>query len=226
MIKWCDLSTKETHYFIDAKNARNENRNLEIHIISEGLKQGSCPMLLRKIIEAQHSAEGVALGLPDGQSIKIKLLFATTIGFVTTVGARIIRIIAKSGLLLLSIPYSIAQDHRYRLKGELKEHMIRYIDEWSDLSATLLILPVGIINLLWIGIGTETIKNWGNYYLNRIDERNKRDYYVEQRIKEYVLNQKSVREAWKAKQHPPFLPNDDEGNEIPLNVKPLLIQEN
>jgi hypothetical protein len=200
----CDLSTPETHYLQEVLQARTEgNRNLEIQRISAALKEGSCPMFLRKIVEAQHSSEGIALGQPDGQSIKIKLLFADTLGFAFTLGARVVRVAATTALMPLSLPYSMGKQYRYDIDGEFTDHLCRYGEEWVDLAVTLGLLPVGVLNFIWTGVGSDSMKSLSDYYVERIDNRNSRDHFVDEKIKQFLTMQQRIRQAWDAQQPPP-----------------------
>lgn len=204
MSSCCDLSTNKTHYYNEVLEAREaKNRNKEIQTLSEGLQSGSCPLPLQKIIEAQHSAKGIEMDEPDGQSIKIKLLCTDIIGWPFSMATRITRVAVATLCLPLSIPYAVGKGYRYGLDGELEDHCIRYGDEWKDLGVNLALFPIGVANFFYTGACEDSVREWGDEYLQRIDARNDRDYEVEHKIEDYLEYQKRVRMAWDNQQSPP-----------------------
>lgn len=184
-------------------NIPEDNRNQYIQTLSKCLRDHSCPMTIRKVLEAQHSHEGVTLGRPDGRSIKIKLLAAGSVGAVFTLATRIIRVAVSSFGLIVSPMYFYAKGARYGIVGECQDNFKRVGEEWVDLEATIEAFGIGWANVFFTGTGSERMKSWKDYYIQRIDQRNTRDEFVQKKIKEYNVKQSAIKEAWKGGNPPP-----------------------
>lgn len=209
-----------------AKLEASDNRNGYIQLVSECLKSGSCPITLRKMAEAQHSYEGLDIQQPDGQSIRIKILNASSVGLVACLATRVFRTAWRTVFSVLSVPHSLGKAARYNLEGETVEDLKRIGHEWLDLGTTVLLIPIGLVKLIRPDALSGAIKGLADYYIQRIDDRTKRDAYVETMIKIDAERRKVVKKAWEeGAALDPIARGDENPEEGAPNETDLLISE-
>jgi hypothetical protein len=187
----------------ERKEGDNANRNKYIQLLSSCLMDHSCPMTLRKLIEAQHSHEGVKSNQPDNQNIYIKTLTAATVGTVFTVATRVVRTAVRTICLPATLLYSVGKAERYNLQGEVWEDLSRTGHEWVDLGVGLLCFPLSIAKTFKPDSCNSTVDSLRDRYVARIDSRNARDKYVEEQISKYRANRAQINEAWRKGEKPP-----------------------
>jgi hypothetical protein len=163
-------------------------------------------MNVRLVLEAQHSDAGRVLepSQADGQSVRIKMLGACTVGAVTTLATRVARVVVVSAASPLTYLYSIGRGARYGLEGEVWDNSCSIGREWMDLEAAVEGCAFAIPGAFCCtSVGTARMNSWKEYYVNRIDERAERNVYVAKKIAEYDTTQKAVKAAWQAGEKPP-----------------------
>jgi hypothetical protein len=172
------------------------NRNQYIQRVSERLMENTCPIILRRFVEAQYAYESKRLNQPDGQNIRIKILVATTVGALFCLASRIVRTAVRTLALPLSIPYSFGKQQYYGIQGEVSEEFKRTMHEWVDLGVSLVLPFVGVVKFFKPDVANSFCRDLLDYYIRRIDEREARDNQVIAAIERYRRNRRGILDAW------------------------------
>lgn len=158
-------------------------RHQKIQDISRCFSDGNCPLSFQKLIEAQHSARGLQKNMPDGQSIRVKLLWNLILGIPFTLAARVIRVAAYVLCLPLSLVVIRGKQLYYGLPaGQLKEHFWRILEEVEDLGITLLTIPLTILAFFAPTARAVCVKPLRDHLIKRNDYRTHWNEAVENHI--------------------------------------------
>lgn len=175
---------------------QNGNRNGYIQGLSDRLMDNTCPIILRRLMEAQFSHESKRLNHPDGQNIRIKILVASSIGAAYCLATRIFRTAFRTLALPISIPYSIGKQHYYGLSGEVKEELNRVWHEWFDLGVSLVLPFVGVVKFFKPDAASGFVNRLTDHYVRRIDAREAHDNAVREAIRRFRNERNAINEAW------------------------------
>ncbi|MCB1135091.1 MAG: hypothetical protein KDK78_02380 [Chlamydiia bacterium] len=183
----------------------DHNRNRGMQLTSKCLAEGSCPMLIRNIFEAQQAHLGRKDGAETGQNCRSKLLVAATIGFLPTMGTRLFRSVVRTLPFVTGISplYCLLKAHRFDLEGEIKDEAKRVGEEWLDLLFTIDAEILCLAKLAKPDAARNLTNVFTEYYVERIDARNQRDAYTNSRIARRIEQDREIKAAWKSGSPPP-----------------------
>lgn len=185
-------------------SVKEENQTKYVQKVSEVFKNGSTPINVRKIVEAQHSAELKKANLSDGQSIRIKLAVNTVLGSPFSLATRALRTSWRTALVVTGIGplYALGKAKRYGLKGELKDHLRRAGEEWIDLGISVEATALSLIKTVSPTFFTKHTNQLTQYYVNRAHNRHERDEHVKNQVSEYKDRVRRVKDAWRRGEPP------------------------
>jgi len=199
----------------ELKTVPTENRNAYIKLLSKCLEENTCPITLRKLIEAQHSYEGVKLNQPDRQSIRMKAFCAGTVGSLFAIATRVVRSVGRTCLLPVSLPIYAGKSSRLSITGIARDEWRETCDEWKDLVVSAACMPIGICKTFKPDAFTSRINKWQSYYVKRIDERNAREFFVKSQVELFAQNRKLIKAAWKNSSKPPVINAQNQNRLVP-----------
>jgi len=190
------MAVQMGYYQTYINGPQNRNRNGYIQGLSDRLLDNTCPIVLRRFVEAQFSYQSKNLNQPDGQNVRIKILVASSVGAVFCLSTRVFRTAFRTLALPISIPYSLGKQHYYGLSGEVKEEFKRVWHEWFDLGVSLVLPFVGVAIFFKPDVASSFINNLSDYYVRRIDEREAHDNAVRNAISRFRNERDAINEAW------------------------------
>lgn len=121
----------------------NGNGNEWIQIISEELQNGDTACTIRKLIEIH-----AAYVWDNGESVHAKACISicnAPINALWWLG----RSIVKSACLICCLPIACGEEHKYLVKGRVKEHFVRTKEDWEStikILASTVALTITLIN--------------------------------------------------------------------------------
>lgn len=206
--KVSDVTNQKYPSWDDLQKVKAENPTAYIKKIAEILKEGTCPITLRKCYELQHSSVLLEQGLSDGQDVRIKALAATIIGGPFCLTTRAVRTVWRTAFLVLplgplmaygkSSRYNIVADKlEPQMRGEVAQHCVTALEEWVDLFASVGTLGISTLKILGPRLLNPQVEAMVKYYVVRISERGRRDDCVSRLQDEHRQRQKEIKNAWR-----------------------------
>lgn len=187
------------HTYEDILNFQHSNGNMYHKTVKERLQKSSCPITIRKCIEADISAALRKHGETDGQSMRIKSFVACTVGTIGCIPTRIFRAAFRTAILIVPIGplYALGKASRYHLEGEVKDHCKHTGEEWVDLGAALAGTFIAACKVFKKDAFHDGVGKLEVYYLKRAFKRLDRDELVEAAKKRHREHKKMIKNAWK-----------------------------
>lgn len=183
-----------------SSDRKQEIYNTYLKTLDEGLKgkeslEASCPMSVRQLILAQEHDRATEKGYPNPEYIRMKSLFAGTVGFAFTLAARIVRVALRTIFSPITGLHAFYQQKKYGVKGWAKEHCNRIAREWVDLGVTLATPFIGIVH--FVRPQAIDLSKLRNYYIRKMDTVLSKNEKFETKRSFYLKQQQAIAEAWR-----------------------------
>lgn len=192
-----DQRTQNT--ILDRLNIPGNNPNQRIQHVSKTLKEGTCPVIVRKLIEAENAHQ-----TNNGENVRTAACVATCCTPLN-IAEKILRVALWTFCLPCGLVISSARERKYGLQDEVKQSVKRVGEEWIDCVAASSVICAG--PTLMCCPSSEAAENYTTNmvekYYPRAVERSEKDQRREDMIEAYDHWQKLVKKAF------------DEGSEIP-----------
>ncbi len=209
-------------YLDTSKNQVFGSLNEKYSFIQDTLKHGSCPLTVRKMIEASFSAQSGN----DDRNIRSKNFTATFLAIWPTLVMRVVRAVVWSVALPIRLPYLAYKADKYRLDldqnnnptgiSTVRLDLKRVGYEWRDLAESIRCWGITAINTFVPSGFKATIQNLQEYYVTRVLKDKDDALYVKNKIKLYEARHTENVRARKVNTDPVYTDRNHSIDKIPV----------